>query len=153
MKIVKGLSKKNIDQLIVFTNSDNEVQKNTSDLKRFANRELWQKWREKGRKIYAMVDENDDLMGITWFGAEGEGFTFAIRMYGNARGKGLSENFLRETMDDFMKEPEYINAQNKDIWLEISKDNLPAIKIYEKLGFVKIRDGVTMDRVIYCKTF
>jgi ribosomal protein S18 acetylase RimI-like enzyme len=153
MKTVKGLSEKNIDQLIAFTNSDNDVQKNTSDLKRFANRELWKKWKEKGRKIYAMVDENDDLMGITWFGPESDGFTFAIRIYGNARGKGLSENFLRKTMEDFMKEPEYINAQNKSWWLETSKDNLPAIKIYEKLGFVKTSDGVTPDKAIYCKSF
>jgi len=153
MKIVKGLSEKNIDQLIVFTNSDIDVQKNTSDLKRFASRQLWEAWQEKGRKMYAMIDDNDDLMGITWFGPEGNGFTLAVRMYGNARGKGLSESFLRETMESYMQEPEYANAQNKDWWLEVSKDNLPAIKIYEKLGFVKTRDGVTSDKVIYCKKF
>jgi len=153
MKIVKGLSEKNIEELIKYAKSDDLIIKNTSDASRFFDKDAYNEWLKKGRKIYSLVDENDDLMGVTWFGKDKDGFTLAIRMYGKARGKGLSENFLRETMDDFMKEPEYIDAQNKSWWLEVSKDNLPAIKIYEKLGFVKTSDGVTLDKAIYCKSF
>lgn len=151
MKIVKGLRGKNIDQLIEFTNSDEDVKKFTSDLKRFLNRETLTEWLKKSRKIYTLVDNEENLMGISWFGSEGDGFTLAVRMYGNARGKGLSKNFLSETMTDYMTEPEFVNAKCKDFWLETSKNNLPAIKIYRGLGFVEVGDGITPDKSILIK--
>lgn len=149
MEIKKILSEKNIKQLIKYANNDETVKKNTSDAKRFKDRESFENWFKKGRKIYSLVNENDDLMGISWFGPEGEGFTFGLRIYGEARGKGLGYGFLKETMDDYMKEEEYQRALNKDIWLETSKDNIAAIKIYEKLGFKFEKDGENPEKSIY----
>jgi RimJ/RimL family protein N-acetyltransferase len=149
MEIKKGLSEKNIKELIEYANYDEEVKKNTSDSKRFKDRESFENWLKKGRKIYRLVNERDDLMGISWFGPDGDGFTFGIRIYGEARGKGLSYGFLKETMDDYMKEEEYQKAINKDFWLETSKDNIAAIKIYEKMGFKFEKDGQNPEKSIY----
>jgi len=149
MKIKKELSKRNIGQLISYANNDEVVKKYTSDFKRFRDQESFKKWLEKGRKIYCLVNEDDDLLGISWFGIEGEGFTLALRMYGKVRGKGLGYGFLKETMDDFMKSEEYQGAENQEWWLETSKDNIAAIKIYEKLGFKFEKDGEDPKKSIY----
>ena len=90
MKIKKSLSEKNIEDLIFYANNDEQVIKFTSDPKRFKDRESFEVWLKKGRKMYVMVDDNDKLCGITWFGPEGDGFTLAIRIYEQARGKGLA---------------------------------------------------------------
>jgi ribosomal protein S18 acetylase RimI-like enzyme len=144
-----GLSEKNIKQLINFANNDETVKKFTSDAKRFKNEESFENWLKKSRKIYSLVDEKGDLMGISWFGEEGNGFTLALRIYDKARGKGLGYGFLKGTMDDFMKSEEYQKAENQEWWLETSKENIPAIKIYEKLGFKYEKDGENSDKSIY----
>jgi len=149
MKIKKELSEKNIEQLVNYANCDESVRKFTSDPKRFKSKETFNEWLRKGRKIYALVDDEDNLMGITWFGKEGEAFTLAIRIYGRARGKGLGYGFLKETIEDFMEGEEYLKSENKDWWLETSKDNIAAIKIYEKLGFKYEKDGENPAKSIF----
>lgn len=149
MDIKRGLSQKNIEELINYANSDEGVKKFTSDSKRFKDKASFEAWLKKGREIYSLVNEDGELMGVCWFGAEGEGFTLAIRIYGEARGKGLGYGFLKETMNNFMKLDEYQNADNKEWWLETSKDNIAAIKIYEKLGFEFEKDGEDIGKSIY----
>jgi ribosomal protein S18 acetylase RimI-like enzyme len=150
MEIKKGLSEKNIGQLIDYANKDEEVKRFTSDARRFKDRESYEEWLKKGRTIYGLVDGEDNLLGITWFGEEGgEGFTLAIRTYEGARHRGFSYGFLKETINDFMGGDEYKKAINKEWWLETSKDNLPAIMLYEKLGFQKEREGKSPDKVIF----
>jgi ribosomal protein S18 acetylase RimI-like enzyme len=149
MEIKRELSEKNIEQLIEYANNDEAVKKNTSDAKRFKDRASFENWLKKKRKVYSLVDEKGDLMGISWFGEEGEGFTLALRIYDGARGKGFGYGFLKETMNDFMKSDEYLRAENKDWWLETSKENVAAIKIYEKLGFRAEEEGQNADKVIY----
>lgn len=149
MEIKKGLSGENIDQLICYANQDSEVKKFTSDAKRFKDRKSYKEWLKKGRSIYALVNKKGELRGISWFGEEGEGFTLAIRIYGEARGKGLAKDFLMETMVDFMKSQKYLKAKNKDWWLETSKDNTAAIKLYEKLGFKKSEEGKSKEKIIF----
>jgi len=149
MKIKKGLSEKNIKQLINFANNDELVRRFTSDQKRFRDRESFEKWLEKNRKVYSLVDKEDNLRGISWFGQEGEGFTLALRIYSEARGKGLAFGFLKKTMEDFMTEPEYRNAKNKEWWLETLEENVAAIKIYEKLGFELVKKGESVGKLIF----
>lgn len=148
-KVRKGLSEKNIGQLIEYANNDEEVQRFTSDAKRFKNKESYNEWLKKGRTIYGLVDQEDNLLGITWFGEEGNGFTLAIRTYEGARHKGFSYNFLKETMNDFMNGDEYKEAENKGWWLETSRDNLHATVLYEKLGFEIDGVGKSPDKIIY----
>ena len=69
-------------------------------------------------------------------------WTFAVRLYENARGKRLSYPFMDQAFKEFWQEnPDEI------IWLSTGKDNAIAKKIYEKFGFQKIAD--TEDRSYY----
>ena len=56
---------------------------------------------------------------------------------------------MKETKNDFMKGDEYQGAENKEWWLETSKDNSAATILYEKLGFRIDGEGKSFEKVIY----
>lgn len=154
----KGITDSQIDQLIQYAQTDEGVKNFTSDPKRFANKESFNAWKKPDAQFYTLVDEDNTLMGIIWFeGMELPEFklpknievsaidpndydtTFAIRLYGRARGQGLSTPFTQKALDDFK-----LNFPEADIWLATSADNLPAISSYKKSGFIELgmrKDG------------
>ncbi|MDO8619380.1 MAG: GNAT family N-acetyltransferase [Candidatus Daviesbacteria bacterium] len=152
-QIKKGLSEKQIEELLQYTKDDPDVQKFTSDPVRFKDRKSFDKWLKKGREIYTLSDSGDNLMGIIWFAKEiFEGFktnqhyspdkypyTFAIRMYASARGKGLAKYFMDFCFADFGK---------KGIWLTTSADNAPAVKLYTNFGFKQIPDTNPYNKIV-----
>lgn len=148
--IQQGILDCQIDQLINFSNSDPDIKKFTSDPIRFKNRQAFNQWLEHGRIIYTLIDQKNNLLGIVWFSQKesplklAANFTLAIRLYGLARGQGLSQVFLKTAFDDF------INHKNKQkisgFWLQVSIDNLAAIRTYEKFGFNKL--GQTDNKLI-----
>ena len=142
--IQQGIIDCQIDQLIDYSQTDPDVKKFTSDPIRFNNRQTFSKWLQQGRIIYTLIDKNNNLLGIIWFGQKDPpvkataNFTFAIRIYGPARGQGLSQVFMKTAFDDLLKN------QNKSkitgFWLETSSDNIGAIHTYEKFGFKRISE-------------
>ncbi len=140
--IQSGISESQINQLIEFSQTDSETKKFTSDSTRFADKSTFDRWFAKNRIIYTLVDKKDNLLGIIWFGQKdppvkniSANFTFAIRIYGSARGQGLSQKFMKEAFNDFLKKN---SSQITGFWLETSVDNLAAIHIYKKFGFVSV---------------
>ena len=141
--IKPGLTEKQIDELVAYTKKDPEIQKYTHDAARFKNRKSVDKWLAKGRIIYSLVDSEDNMLGIIWFGQKDlpaenyiENFdknqyqtTFAIRMYGAARGKGLAKKFMADCFKN------YLTENNGSIWLLTAIDNIPALKLYQSFGF------------------
>lgn len=144
-----GIRQGDIDKLIEYTNIDPFFKNNTSDLVtifdlagRFANIAEYDKWYAKGKYIYTLIDPEDKLVGIVWFSKELRtlnsieyGFTFGMRLYGQARGIGLAKNFARIASEHFFQTDIYQNEPKKGIWLETGEDNLPAINTYKKLGY------------------
>ena len=131
-EIKKGILDRQIDQLIEYSLNDESVGKFTSDRERFKNRQAFEGWQQKGREIFTL-NNNNNLVGIVWTGLKekqigGKKYnkTFAIRIYGEARGKGLALGFMRSCIKE------------KGYWLETSNDNLAAKALYSKFGFKEV---------------
>jgi len=157
--IQQGILDCQIDQLITYSNTDPEIKKSTSDPTRFKDRAAFDQWLTKGRIIYTLVDKNNNLFGITWFGPKIPpvkldpkfNFTFSIRLYDQARGQGLSYPFLKTTFNDVLKSSK---DEVTGFWLQVSKDNVPAIHTYKKIGFKKVKqigDKIIMTHEICSK--
>ena len=140
--VQQGILDCHIDQLVQYSLSDPEVKKYTSDSKRFNSRDAFFEWQRQGRIIYTLVDEQQNLLGIIWFGQKDPpisidaNFTFAIRIYGTARGQGLSQEFMKIAFDDLQKNQTHSHITG--FWLETDQSNLPAIHSYEKFGFKSV---------------
>ncbi len=161
-RVEEGITEKQIDQLLINTTSDPLISKYTSDRRRFGNIEAFEDWRKKGRSIYTLPSKEGDLAGIIWFGEEqisnGEyivdfnpeeyGITFAIRIYKQARSKGLANPFMLEAFARFRSSEEYRGIGNKGVWLEVTQNNIPAIKAYKKFGFQRVTNPDEEGKII-----
>ena len=142
--VAQGILDCQIDQLIQYSHSDPEATKFTSDPIRFANRLTFHQWQQQGRIIYTLSDSQKNLLGIIWFGQKdppvkiNANFTFAIRIYGSARGQGLSQEFMKIAFNDLLKNQK--NSHITAIWLETKQKNFAATHVYQKFGFKKIKD-------------
>jgi ribosomal protein S18 acetylase RimI-like enzyme len=146
-----GIADEHIDVVINAANTDPDIEKNTSDKRRFANRYAYDAWLSKGRSIFTLVAPDATLAGLIWLGADQAkepasytdgpvdlsewGITFAIRTYPPHRGRGLAVPFIRSAIDVFVKSDAYANAPHKGIWLEVVAENVAAVRSYEKVGF------------------
>ena len=138
--IHQGILDGQIEQLIEYSQNDSGVKKFTSDALRFANRKSFHNWQEKGRIIYTLSDSQKNLLGIIWFGQKEAplkdikaNFTFAIRIYASARGRGLSSEFMEIVFKDLFKNQ--TESKITGLWLQVSSDNLAAVHSYQKAGF------------------
>ena len=140
------LTEEQISQLVAYSNSDPEVIKFTSDPRRFKDRNAFNEWLKKERKFFALTDFHGNLAGIIWYGEQelpqnnllggidpsSYNYTFAIRLYGKARGKRLSGQFMQKTFERLFK---IHGTDIKGMWLETSADNLPAVRSYSSFGY------------------
>ena len=146
------LSANIIHQLFEYTLSDSEVLNNTHDIERFSNQDTLDKWLKKGRDVYILTNNTEELLGIIWFGKKAfpdyiletkfdpttyRGM-FSIRLYGKARGVGLGHPFASAVITDYIQSSNYQNLNSKGIWLCTNSDNISAIKLYNKLGFQRV---------------
>ncbi len=162
--IKEGITKKQIQQLINYTNTDEIIQETTKDLERFRSIEHFTSWQKKDRTVFVLTDVKDNLLGILWYGRknlpnkkyllpinkDSYGVTFAVRIYKPARGKGLSKHFMDKAFDKYKNLLEYTQNPNKGIWLETTKNNLAAIRAYERFGFKVVSNPDTDNRIIMC---
>ena len=164
LSINEGLAEKQIEQLIDYANTDELVGKNTSDPHRFENREAYDDWFRSGRSIYSITDSEGNLLGIVWFGKKAfptvtlkpefedldtdlYGVTFAIRLYGKARGKGLAKKITDITLSAYMKSDDYRAAGSNGFWLETSETNLAAVNTYNTL-FTQVSDSNERGKIV-----
>lgn len=151
-----------IEELIYFSNHDPEVIKDTSDFKRFADKEAFERWRAKGRALYILSNNEGRLKGIFWVGLklipekeftklvqpQDFGITVAMRIYGDVRAKGVGQPFAEASLREYFK-------QRKDdmngFWLEASGDNLAIQRIFGKLGFeVATKEDINKKILMVC---
>jgi hypothetical protein len=113
---------------------------------RFGNSEMFDKWQKKGRTIHWLIGNNGDLAGVIWYGDEempetktqnAPNLTFAIRLYENYLGKGLSVPFMKQSLDILVRSFDDLSKFN-GIWLQTDVSNKPAVAAYEKFGYVEV---------------
>lgn len=138
-----GISDSQIDELIYFANNDPQIFMYTSDKKRFATRNDYDIWQKRNPVIYTLSNKKGNLCGIIWFQDKDEvpgyNITFAIRLYKEARSKGLSFDFMKKAFDDF---------KPQKVWLKCSADNVPAVSLYKKFGFVQVSEPDSSNKII-----
>jgi len=139
-----GITDSQIDELIYFANNDPQIIAYTSDKTRFANRQAFNSWVNRRKPIiYSLSNKKNNLCGLIWFekdnSIDGYEYTFAIRLYADARGKGLSLDFMNQSFDDL---------KPKSVWLKCSADNLPAASLYKKFGFIQISEPDSNNKII-----
>lgn len=161
--IKEGITPSQIQELINFSNTDELILQTTRDIERFKDKSTFDKWLLKNRKVYTLVDTHDKLFGILWFGEKELPedisinpkvdksmlrFTWSIRIYNGARGKGLSKYFFENAFKMFKKTEEYQNSSAKGLWLITNSNNTPALKAYSKFGFVEISENDKNGKII-----
>ena len=134
---------KQIKQLINYSNTDPLVKEFTSDKKRFKNLSAFEAWLGKNPSYFVFSDKGENLIALVWFshkkmpisGFAEFNWSLALRVYGEARGKGLAKEFLNLALTIFKNQ-----SPDRKIWLSTSFDNLAAIKTYQKLGLKKVSE-------------
>jgi GNAT superfamily N-acetyltransferase len=117
---------------------------------RFSDINAAQEWYKRNKKVVYALGECAVPAGVIWFSKNprpemGADFTFAIRMYEQARGQGLSSGFMAAAHRDFETTKQY----KGNIWLATEATNLAARHLYEKSGYVTVAEEygrVTMMR-------
>lgn len=163
----KGISENQIKELISFSNKDLLILSTTQDSQRFKDKKSFETWLQKKRTIYVLTEKQGKLLGVIWFGLKTlpknynyitsldvnhYGITFAIRLYQNAREKGLSGPFINETFKKYKLTKEFRENPAKGMWLETKIDNLPAIKAYKKFGFDLVSVPNENGKIIMCRS-
>lgn len=148
--ITAGLSKTAVEQLIARScdKTDEDLMRFTSDLNRFGKGlDVYEMWYAKERYPFALLDQTGALAAIVWFGPlpfpklasgtepshMGTRNTFAVRVYKPYRGKHLAypfASFVIAAYRELMPNPHAL-------WLATHQENVGAIKLFEKLGFVE----------------
>lgn len=153
--MVIGLSKDAVEQLKKYSLdlTDEELQKNTSDFKRFGEGS-YEEWFGKERTPYALMSASGQLATLAWFGPKPLGrkslrylseaqmaeenqqgksdwHTIVYRAYNPYRGKGLMKRFVGLALEHYMT----LHPEAK-LWAGISTKNEASIALASKLGFV-----------------
>src|SRR3989344_2616314 len=142
-----GLDEKMVEQLKKLSGdlSDEDLQKNTSDLKRFGLGS-YENWYNKNRTPFALIHNNTNaLAALIWFGPKQLGrksmkhlsdeelknetnqdaenwYTISYRCYPNFRGKGLMKRFGNFVTDVYMKKFPGIK-----LWASASEKNTAGV--------------------------
>lgn len=161
--VVRGITEKQIEELLTYSSSDEQVIAQTSDPKRFKNRAAYDEWLKKERSIYTLSHKDGSLLGIIWYGTqaiprdkdftielnhEDFGITFAIRLYRNARGQKLSNPFMKSAWEKYSTSEDYEKQTAKGVWLETSNDNLSAVNTYRRFGYQHVSNPDEHNRIL-----
>jgi ribosomal protein S18 acetylase RimI-like enzyme len=138
---LKGWHNGLAEQLVVASEEDLIRLRTPRDhSERFSSAEAANKWFSRDEHIVYSLGRAAKLAGIIWFTKyaepvlENADYTFAIRMYNEARGNGLARNFANAALQDLEMEENY----QGDVWLETDINNEVAAHLYGNLNFHQV---------------
>lgn len=153
--ITHSLTDLQIDQLVQHAATDEALLKWTLDASRFHSQEAVKKWLLTHQNITVLTNGEGALLGLGWVQdtpfpvdvpstlspAQRAKFrsTSAVRLYGEARGKGLSSWFYSRVLHDF---------GDANIWDRVSADNVPSLRLHKKFGFQQVTEPDQENKVI-----
>jgi len=121
--------------------NDIELQKNTSDFKRFGVGS-YEDWYKKNRTPFALVHNDTGILTtIIWFGPEplisdeNNWHTVAWRSYIPFRGKGLMKDFSNFAMNFYLK-----YFPNIHLWISLKNGNIGSQELASRLGFQILKE-------------
>jgi RimJ/RimL family protein N-acetyltransferase len=140
----QGLNEDHQQQLLDFSQNDQEIVENTGDTTRFATPEKMNEWLSGPRIFYVLTpkEKPNEMSGLIWFSREELPievtdqatqkvlWTFAVRLYQRARGRHLSSPYMKKAFEQFWQ-----HSPTEPVWLSTKATNTIAQKIYEKFGF------------------
>jgi hypothetical protein len=97
LSVLKGISTRQISQLIIYTRRDKFIRTNTHDFDHFKSKKTLLAWKRRGKVIYTLINRTGKLLGIIWFNKKRiDGFKekLMVRIYPPARGKKVARKFL-----------------------------------------------------------
>ena len=161
VQVKKGITAYHIKKLIYYSSNDDLVLKFTQDKKRYKDLRAFNKGKNN-RFYYSLVGKNNEFAGVIWFSKKpipknkfivefdnkNYGITFALRVYGKFRGKGLSFSFLKEAVKRYKKTRIFKEIKANKFWVSTSFDNLAAIATYTKFGFEKVSKKDSKEKII-----
>ena len=161
--IFVGLDRNLVEQLKRYSAdiNDTELQKNTSDYKRFVVG-AYDNWYKKNRTPFALVDRvTSTLAALIWFGPKPLGikspkhltdkelkeekslpnkdnwYTISYRSYPHFRGRGLMKDFGSFVMNFYLKK-----FPNAKLWTSTNSENIAGTAYASNLGF-KLNEGAS----------
>lgn len=159
--IVIGLDESLVQQLKEksLNKNDEELQRNTSDYRRFGEGS-YEDWYGKGRIPFAALVGDGALAAVIWFGPDEfpdlkdaaqpdprQWDTIAFRSYEPYRGKGIMSSFSA-----FVIEMHDRLSPMRTLWLETNPDNEPGKHLYHKLGFVDVGNRANNGRLVMIRS-
>lgn len=153
-----GLNQSHEKALLDFSKNDPLIGENTGDTTRFATPAKLHEWLSGERIMCVLTPQAkpDEMVGLIWFSREpwplavGDQatkhslWTFAIRLYGAARGQRLSSPFMQKAFAYFQqKHPDEV------VWLSTKSTNQISQKIYTRFGFTKVAEQDERSFYVY----
>ena len=90
--------------------------------------------------LWFIIMEDKDEIGTIWFEKKNpDKMEYDLGIYLNRTdlfGKGIGETLIEYAIDTFLSKND-----TKEIYLDVRKENIRAIRCYEKSGFKAIREG------------
>lgn len=149
------LTEDQIRELVNYSTSDLVLAKWTSDTSRFRSEDATKIWLQTNPEYIVLSDHEGSLLGIAWLQSKpipeytklradlevGTWYekTSGIRLYGRARGKGLSKWFYTKLFEQF---------SSPLVWAQISDDNTASKRLHEKMGFIQVSKPDDHNKII-----
>ena len=97
LSVLKGVSGKEIRQILSYTKKDRLIRTATHDIDCFKSKRTFLSWKRRGKTVYSLINRHGKLFGIIWFNKG----VRPLRIYPPGRKKGIARKFSEIVRRDF----------------------------------------------------